>query len=268
LRLLAGGEPLLFSNINEIIEQIKNKKIDVVLTTNGSLIKTKIIKNMILFKLDKIRISLHAATSKTYIKTHGVDHFNLVIKNINEVILKRKDRFFPKIILYFVIQKDNYHEINKLVRLAIQLGVDEIEFGVLIDFKTKISLELNSSQYKKIIRTLEKINNNNNVVIKNNIKYVLPGLKEKCSCKKDNNLYDEKKYCPIITNTVEMSATGEIYPCCFSINSPPKVFIQKNSFILINAWKKYSQFRKKILKGQFYTFCNELCTMRISKLVS
>jgi len=103
--LVGGGEPLLYPNILKLIALIKKNKYSGELITNGVYLNDKIINCLIYYKWDKIRISLHAADQRLYQKVHRAKDFNIVLKNIRDILKKRKKQIVPKISLLCVIKK-------------------------------------------------------------------------------------------------------------------------------------------------------------------
>src|SRR4030042_3480754 len=131
IELVGGGEPLLFSHIDELMKIIKNRKYLGILITNGALLTEPIRQTIINSRWDYIRVSFHSGTAKTYKNIHGRDDFTLVVNNIKELLKKRKNNL-PYVKLLFVIQKANSHELTSFIELAENLGVDEVEFDYLI----------------------------------------------------------------------------------------------------------------------------------------
>lgn len=108
------GEPLLAPNTIPIIEHIKNrnKKNNILLTTNGVFLTKEMSQKLIDSEVDKVVISIHGSNSRQYQSITGTDNLNKVEENIKNLIrLKqegKKDK--PKIYLRMVVPEDKKDE--------------------------------------------------------------------------------------------------------------------------------------------------------------
>ncbi len=89
--------------------------------TNGILCDERNLKklNITPEKIAKFRISIHAATAKTYAKLipHGEKYFRKIMENL-EYLKKIRQKHYFKIYIHFVVTKYNYKEMPDFVRLA------------------------------------------------------------------------------------------------------------------------------------------------------
>lgn len=110
------GEPLLAPNTLPIIEYIKskNKKNNILLTTNGVFMTKEIAGKIIESEVDKVVFSIHGANDKQYKSVTGTDDLNKVEQNIKNLIALKKEanKEKPKIYLRMVVPKDKGEEIN------------------------------------------------------------------------------------------------------------------------------------------------------------
>jgi len=126
--LTGGGEPLLYENIIDIITYIKNKGLDVSLTTNGSMLNDKNIP-VILENCTWVRISLDAGSNKVFKKIHGVDDFDKIIKNIyNLSLLKNKIKSKCTIGVGFLTSNKNIDDMLNATEICKRLEIDYIQF--------------------------------------------------------------------------------------------------------------------------------------------
>ena len=120
-----GGEPLINPNINKMVEEAIEEGFEIGLVTNGVLLHT--LKNINKFHF--VRVSLDAATRNTYKTIKGKDLFEIVVKNVEELIVQKKSfSSFPTIGLSFVVCDENKHEIEQAQTLAKKIEVDYIQF--------------------------------------------------------------------------------------------------------------------------------------------
>ncbi len=118
-------------------------------------IKYSILTNALMFKefhtrvpyvirnLNELGVSIDGASRETYEKLRLGGNWLKVTENLESIAeAKRKHGF--KFMLYFVVQKDNHHEMDDMLALGEQYGADRVNFsliedwGVLPDFESKL----------------------------------------------------------------------------------------------------------------------------------
>lgn len=84
--------------------------------------------------LDELRVSLDASTPATYARIRGVDAFDRVLENLEQLAhLKRELGIArPLVSLWFTALKDNIEEIPGLARLAVRAGATGIHLQRLV----------------------------------------------------------------------------------------------------------------------------------------
>jgi len=122
------GEPLLNREIFEIVAYLKTRAATVLFNSDAiSLTATRALR-LIQSGLDEYRVSLDAATRQTYRRLRGVDQFDRVVANVRRLVqLERgRSRSAPRVSLWFTATRANLDELLAFVRLAADLGVDEV----------------------------------------------------------------------------------------------------------------------------------------------
>jgi len=122
------GEPLLNREIFEIVAYLKTRAATVLFNSDAiSLTATRALR-LIQSGLDEYRVSLDAATRQTYRRLRGVDQFDRVVANVRRLVqLERgRNRSAPRVSLWFTASRANLDELLAFVRLAADLGVDEV----------------------------------------------------------------------------------------------------------------------------------------------
>jgi radical SAM protein with 4Fe4S-binding SPASM domain len=118
--LVEGGEPLLRKDLFELLGLMREKGLEVHLTTNGILLTPQIIASLKRLEV-RVAISIDGATAATYESIRGIAGFTEVVEQTRnlaqEGILSAID---------FTILKRNYTEIPALFRLAASLGAPKI----------------------------------------------------------------------------------------------------------------------------------------------
>lgn len=110
------GEPLLAPNTIPIVEYIKrkNKKNNILLTTNGVFLSKEVSQKLIDNETDKVVVSVHGANNEQYRSVTGTDDLAKVEENIKNLIALKKEskRKKPKIYLRMVVSKDKKTEMD------------------------------------------------------------------------------------------------------------------------------------------------------------
>jgi GTP 3',8-cyclase len=116
------GEPLLHKDIADIIISTKKSGIDAALTTNGVLFSRELAKATLPY-LSWVKVSIDAATPKTYAKIHRTNpqDFNKVLSNMKYAA---KIRGTCTLGMQAVLLPNNYKEISLLAEKAKAIGMD------------------------------------------------------------------------------------------------------------------------------------------------
>ena len=119
------GEPLLNSQIYQMISYAKKKRIFVRLHTNGDFKDKKHIGSIINCGVDELTVSLDCATPQAYLKHKKSDTFENVIDNIGSIIRERGRRCRPFINIQLLLTRDNENEISRFKSLVGRLKADK-----------------------------------------------------------------------------------------------------------------------------------------------
>ena len=130
--VFSRGEPFLRADIFEIIRFIKeNTKMEVVITTNGTLIDLELAKKIIQAEVNHLQISLDGATERTHDLIRDKGSFVKITQAI-EILNGIKSRKLS-LGLSFTVIKLNYKEMRSFLDLGRSLGVDNILFIPFIE---------------------------------------------------------------------------------------------------------------------------------------
>jgi len=125
---IAGfGEPLLCSNLGDIIQEAKRRSLYVGVITNGVLL-ADFAKVLNAWRVDSVSISLNAATAESHKRCNGTDTWDRVIKGIKEAV-----KIFPlRVKASMVVYRENVSEMKNFLELAASLGVTNVDFLTLL----------------------------------------------------------------------------------------------------------------------------------------
>jgi len=150
--LFTGGESLLRKDLVELVKLAKSKRLLVFLATNGTLINNNFTKD---FKglIDKINISLDAASAKVHDKIRGVKgSFN---KSLS--VIKELKKYF-NVSIVFTAHSDNLNELPSIAKIARENGVLlTIKRYIPVGRGSKSNLTLSPSSYKILVDSVNRL---------------------------------------------------------------------------------------------------------------
>ena len=124
---LTGGEPLLHTEVREILDYIRTEDLDLTMETNGILCTPELASKMAECKNTFVSVSLDGAKAETHEWVRGVEgcfEDALVgIRNLADAGLK------PQIIMS--IMRQNKDQMESIVRLAERLGAGSVKFNMV-----------------------------------------------------------------------------------------------------------------------------------------
>jgi len=126
--LSGWGEPLLNPHFPEMVRLAKEAECTVGFTTNGARLDDETIKQTINDRVDVVSISLAGATAPSHDSQRIGSSFIDVTKKLErlQALKKRMKSDSPRILMLFMMFKENLSELPKVIRLAEQIGVSGI----------------------------------------------------------------------------------------------------------------------------------------------
>lgn len=134
--LMGWGEPTIHPHFNEMLEIINNHSARKYFCTNGMNLKK--IKNAIFdYKVDVFAVSLDGATDETNGRIRRGSKIDQITEDLKEIVRIKKERglTYPWINFVFCAMKSNIHELPDLVRLAAEIGIEEVKVVYLTVFE-------------------------------------------------------------------------------------------------------------------------------------
>src|SRR3954452_405657 len=134
LTLQGLGEPLLSPHLLEMIRYAAAQGVHVGFNTNGVLLRRPVAESLVAAGTGHVHVSLDGATAATYEDVrHGTGlaprpgQFERVVGNLRGLLAARGGPGrSPRVELVFVAMRRNVGELEALVDLAAELGVDEL----------------------------------------------------------------------------------------------------------------------------------------------
>jgi len=272
IKFTGGGEPMMHPRFKDILSYLrdKDKYIEIDINTNFSLMNEELLKLMIDLHVNLLTVSLWAASPEVYIKTHPnqkAEGFEKIVANLKRITTSRKDKLL-RIFIHNVLMSHNHHEVEAMLKLALDVGADEVHFtvGDPIPGKTD-SLLLSHEEHQIVTESLKKIKP---LVDKHNL-FIEPETgrtihvtnfhefyAKMCQPEVEEGVYDkraaDKIPCYIGWTFTRVMADGRVVPCCKG-HRLPLGNLNEQPFIDIWNSPRYETFRhngKTLSKSEPY----------------
>jgi pyrroloquinoline quinone biosynthesis protein E len=251
IKLQGMGEPLLGKCYFEMIEYARAKHIWVRSTTNASILHfQENYKRMIDSDICELQVSIDGASKESYEKIRRGGKFEKVLENCRLLNEYGRETNRKRTRMWAVVQRDNFHELEKFPILAAELGFE----------RCSLSLDLNDwgqDQWRE---------NNDKVDIHKQFDFAMAD--RLMAIGKQHNVevtfwfIDEKydktdpqKLCPWPFNRLYISSDMKIVPCCMVAN--PEVYELGDARQLTNEWnsEQMQAFRREHLEGNIPKIC-------------
>lgn len=133
--LMGWGEPTIHPNFNEMLEIINKHSARKYFCSNGMNLKK--IKNAIFdYNVDVFAVSLDGATDETNSRIRRGSKIDVITEDLKEIVRIKKERGlkYPWINFVFCAMESNIRELPDLVRLAAEIGIEEVKVVYLTVF--------------------------------------------------------------------------------------------------------------------------------------
>jgi len=257
-----GGEPLIRKNVvMKMIRKIKRYGMNGCLLTNGALINSIDAKTLVKIKWDTIIFSLHASNPKldNFIRG-GKNAFERTINAIKKInFWKRKSHTSkPMLGMVMVITKDNYHDIENILKLAKKLEIRQVNLKMVNEhpdlFITKRQLLTLHSKIENVKKYAER--EGINLIIEFSLKDVKNYTFNICNGGKVQNL------CKVPFTEMVVFADGTVSQCCNFWRKENEFLDNVQNKTLKEIWygEKFEKLREKIVKNDLPYTCQK-CTL-------
>jgi radical SAM protein with 4Fe4S-binding SPASM domain len=250
LNLTGIGEPFLNPDLFEIIKYAKKNKAMVKLDTNLTLLNKENIRKILDTKINIISTSIDGTTKKSYEKIRIGSNFELIKKNIKNLVKYRnKINSLCEIHMFFVLQENNIKELPDFIKFAEELGVDYIAGSFVVTLGNNKNNKNKIFNYKGDVKKL--INKTKKLIKNSKIEISINPLLEYLESSKNKEFYNEKFPCYMPWYSTFITWDGDVNPCDFSCDNE---IVFGNAFRtpFKKIWnnKKYKKFRRELLKSR------------------
>jgi len=257
------GTAFLNKDYMKMLEYLKSKDIFVELYDTFDLIDDKTLEKLVSLKIDKISISMDAATKSTYEKIRVGANFDRVLRNIRKFVefKKMQKSPLPELWFHYVVTNVNIDEVLPFVDLVREL-TNNSNYATLINWSNALSfdetkpiqLNIPGDLREKIVEKAHKLG----LFVNWNL----------------NTVDFECRYtidrCLKWTNPLVL-VTGHLMPCCITSEANARDHQKKyslgnvfeKSFAEIWKSKEFYEFRKKLLEGKLPAICKNCRVYKI-----
>lgn len=251
---ISGGEPLLRNDIFDILRYAKEKKLEIILSTNGTMINKEVVKKLKDIGVTTIQISLDSSSAEKHDLFRGVK--GTFEKAIKAIKLLNKEKGM-EVTICTSVSKFNAHEIEDIIKLVIKLKCKRYRILFLIPAGRALGnlkfLILTKNKMEEVAKRIALLGNK----YKNEI-YIYKEMPYDFISKGGSEL------CTATRSICKIDAEGNVYPCPFFCDFIAGN-IRKNKFI--NIWHNspiFKMFRELTVKGKcasckYYPKCEGGC---------
>jgi radical SAM protein with 4Fe4S-binding SPASM domain len=207
---VSGGEPFLHPDFHNILSSIAGKSLKVTILSNGTLITND---HMLYLKAENvtISISLDGTEPKYHDPLRGHGTHSKVMDSLR-LISKNDLRFY----ISTTISQLNIMNVEGMVKLAISLGAQSIQFGKVerIGRGSKLDkIALSIMQLKYLDREIKRLK----LEYKNLVEI---GYKEDEWLSLTPGQRSAEVYCTAGTSRITIAPNGDVYPCVLCFGDP------------------------------------------------
>ncbi len=148
VELSGKGDPITHPQLGDIVRVIKEAGLGCAIVVNGTLAKPDLAATLVAAGLDRLNLSLNAGSRTTYQAVTGRDLWDRALGFTRELLARRHDSGHdrPWVRLSHVICRDNVGDLPGMVRLACELGADEVTFYVMGELPETGHLQVGAEQ--------------------------------------------------------------------------------------------------------------------------
>jgi MoaA/NifB/PqqE/SkfB family radical SAM enzyme len=196
------GEPLLNADLARMLAFAHQKGLTTSFITNGILLDSLKIHELIDVRLTNLGISINSLDEKSFARFRSGASLRKILCNVQTLISTRRERrsAYPKVDIRAILMRDNINSAVELVRSAADIGIDRINF---MDYVTGFGEAENDEQrlahtaFESLMNDLVRVGRRHRIAV---INHKVGTGRGTCT---------HPWLAPFI------SAEGYVMPCCF-----------------------------------------------------
>src|SRR5690348_2853872 len=130
------GEPMLVTNLPQMVRYLKDRGVYVLFNTNGTVLSERNGRALIESGLDELRVSLDASNRESFKAIRGWDYFGRITRNVRAFreLQQREGHARPQVSVWLTGLKETVEELPAFVKVAAEIGVKEVYLQRLVFF--------------------------------------------------------------------------------------------------------------------------------------
>lgn len=255
------GEALMHPELYlDMLKTIKAHGSDVYTTSNGTLLTDDLARQLVELDLNKLMVSVDAATPETYARIRPPGKFQAVTDGLRSLKAwkERLSRTQPRVEVAFVGMKSNIEEFPALVRMAPELGAAQVTLQAMGEYPG-LENESVAAHHKALGRA--KFEESRRIGDELGVRVALLPEDQFAEDRQERNaVRDTRRYrkqCYDLWNRALVSANGDVLPCCAA--PVPMGSLLASTFAEIWRGPAYNALRAQFLSGELPEMCR-LCT--------
>jgi radical SAM protein with 4Fe4S-binding SPASM domain len=251
VELSGKGDPIVHPELPEIVRILKRSGLRCSMFTNGSVQRPGLVGALVDNGLDRLNLSLNAATREVYAKVTGKDLFDNAIGFVREVLEKRRAlrREEPWVRLTTVVCKDNVADMEQAIGLCVELGVNEGGWCVMGELSETSTIQLERTDADWL---LERVPGWAARLDAAGIVHDLEAFAEDLRLRiglgpQQENPVQRGLPCYEGWNHTVISPDGTVAPCCYCENEKLGNVVEQD-FVQIWQGEPYQDFRRRSLE--------------------
>ncbi len=223
------GEPYLNKDFLDMVKYASSKKIYTATSTNAHYLTDEAAKKTVESGLDRLIISIDGTTQDVYQQYRVGGNLNKVIEGARNIVKWKKELKSKKpfVFFQFLVVKPNEHQVEEIIKLGKEIGVDEVRF--------------------KTAQVYDYENDPNQLIPENQkfSRYKIGGDGKRVTKNKLLN------HCWKLWHANVITWDGLVVPCCFDKDAMHQLGnLKMQSYRDIWRNDNYKQFRKELMTSR------------------
>jgi MoaA/NifB/PqqE/SkfB family radical SAM enzyme len=219
VELSGKGDPIAHPQLTQIVMAIKDAGLKCAVVTNGTLAKPDLASTMVDRGLDRLNVSLNSGCRDVYLRSNKKDLWDKAVGFLTDVIEEKRRRGaeHPWIRISHVVTKENADDMEGMVRICINLGVDEVDFYVMGELPESSHLQLDDREIEMVQSGIERWSR---MLGDANVHHDLHIFSDNLATRAQHggpqeNPLQKKVPCYIGWNFCVIGPDGVVVPCCY-----------------------------------------------------
>lgn len=267
--VVVGSEPLVRSDVLDIIQYIKEKGFECILITNGTLLDKSKADALAQMKVDAVSVSIDGPED-IHDTVRGKGGFKRATEGIENLIEARSitNNHLPLVRIHTTICSLNVRHIDAMAAIAEQLSLDDFSFQYVVETDKSVidatvldGVKIASTQFlsngksllpdsegiKILKHSINKINQNR---LSLKVLYSLP------DSKLQKGQFPIRK-CYMVKTDILIDPYGNVYPCT-NMRNYPIGNVKDDGITALWKSNRFEYFRN-VLKKRFFPVCHHCC---------